>query len=115
MLNGKPTTVDLIVTTADGEALHRNKFNRQVWAPTLKAAGVAAARDNDMHALRHLLASVLLDAGESIKAVSQYLGHSDAGFTLRTSIHIMHNSTERTKRAVDDALGCYISSTSEAL
>ena len=29
-------------------------------------------------------ASVLLDAGESIKALSEYLGHSDPGFTLRT-------------------------------
>jgi hypothetical protein len=29
-----------------------------------------------MHALRHFYASVLLDAGESIKALSEYLGHS---------------------------------------
>ncbi len=36
-----------------------------------------------MHALRHFYASVLLDAGESIKALSEYLGHSDPGFTLR--------------------------------
>lgn len=36
-----------------------------------------------MHALRHFYASVLLDAGESIKAVSEYLGHSDPGLTLR--------------------------------
>jgi integrase len=64
---------------------------------------------------RHFFASVLLDAGESIKVVSEYLGHSDAGVTLRTYMHIMPNSTGRTKRAVDDALGCYISGTSEAL
>ena len=37
-----------------------------------------------MHALRHFYASVLLDAGESIKALSEYLGHSDPSFTLRT-------------------------------
>jgi site-specific recombinase XerD len=28
-----------------------------------------------MHALRHFYASVLLEAGESIKALSAYLGH----------------------------------------
>nr|WP_260463581.1 hypothetical protein [Streptomyces sp. TRM72054] len=37
-----------------------------------------------MHALRHFYASVLLDAGEGVKALSAYLGHADAGFTLRT-------------------------------
>jgi integrase len=58
-----------------------------------------------MHALRHLYASVLLDAGESIKAVSQYLGHADAGFTLRVYTHLMPGSHERTRNAVDAALG----------
>ena len=49
------------------------------------AVGIEQSRDNGMHALRHWYASVLLDAGESIRAVSEYLGHSDPGFTLRTS------------------------------
>ncbi|MBW8704038.1 Tyrosine recombinase XerD [Streptomyces sp. MBT84] len=42
-----------------------------------------------MHAVRHFYASVLLDAGESIKALSQYLGHSDPGFTLKVYTHLM--------------------------
>ncbi len=49
-----------------------------------------------MHALRHHHASVLLHAGESIKAVSEYLGHADTGFTLRTDTHLMPSSAERT-------------------
>ena len=73
----------------------------------MKKAGVEQTRDDGMHACRHFFASVLLDAGESIKAVSDYLGHSDPGSTLRTYTHLMPNSTERTKRAVDDALGRY--------
>ena len=81
----------------------------------MKKAGVEQTRDDGMHACRHFFASVLLDAGESIKAVSDYLGHSDPGFTLRTYTHLMPNSTERTKRAVDDALGRYIGATSRAL
>jgi integrase len=32
-----------------------------------------------MHALRHFYASVLIDAGESVKAVAEYLGHADPG------------------------------------
>jgi integrase len=43
-------------------------------------------------------ASVLLDAGESIKAVSEYLGHADAGFTLSTYTHLMPSSHERPGR-----------------
>lgn len=113
--DGKPVTVELVVTTPQGEALQRNTFNRRIWTPALSAAGVEQTRDDGMHALRHHYASVLLDAGESIKAVSEYLGHSDPGFTLRTYTHLMPSSAERTKRAVDDALGCYIPATSEAL
>jgi site-specific recombinase XerD len=30
-----------------------------------------------MHALRHFYASVLIDAGESVKAVAEYLGHAE--------------------------------------
>ena len=54
-----------------------------------------------MHALRHAYASVLLDAGETIKALAEYLGHSDAGFTLRTYTHLMPTSESRTRRAID--------------
>ncbi|WP_367115024.1 tyrosine-type recombinase/integrase [Actinophytocola sp.] len=57
-----------------------------------------------MHALRHLFASVLLDAGESVKALAQYLGHSDPGFTLRVYTHLMPTSHERTRRAIDGFL-----------
>lgn len=57
-----------------------------------------------MHALRHWYASVLLDAGESIKAVSEYLGHSSTAFTLRTYTLLMPTSEGRTRRAIDQAL-----------
>ena len=56
-----------------------------------------------MHALRHAYASVLQDAGESIKALSEYLGHSDPGFTLRTYTHLLPSSETRTRKAIDDA------------
>ena len=49
--------------------------------------------------------SVLLDAGESIKALSTYLGHADPGFTLRTYTHLLPTSEDRTRRAIDKAFG----------
>jgi integrase len=58
-----------------------------------------------MHALRHYYASVLLDAGESIRVVADYLGHADPGFTLRTYTHLMPSSEARERQAVDATVG----------
>jgi hypothetical protein len=45
--------------------------------------------------------SVLLDAGENVKALSTYLGHSDPGSTLRVYTHLMPSSDGRARKAVD--------------
>lgn len=104
--DGEPVTVNLLLTTAAGRPLDRRKFGRKVWHPACKAAGIAApGREDGMHALRHHYASVLLDAGESIKALSEYLGHTDPGFTLRTYTHLMPSSAERTRKAIDREWG----------
>lgn len=58
------------------------------------------SRENGMHAMRHFYASVLLDARKSVKAVAEYLGHSDPGLTLRVYAHPMPSSQERTRKAV---------------
>jgi integrase len=76
--------------------LPESDFNRYLWWPALTAAGVPQDRQNGMHALRHFYASVLLDGGESIKALAAYLGHADPGFTLRTYTHLMPTGEERT-------------------
>lgn len=100
-LDGPPVTASLIFYSPEGLSLNRNRFNHREWRPALRAAGVASGRENGMHALRHFYASVLLDAGESIKALSEYLGHHDPGFTLRTYTHLMPASETRTRAAVD--------------
>jgi integrase len=74
------------------------------------ATGAEAGWDREpdaggrMHALRHLYASLLLDAGESVKALSGYLGHSNPGFTLRVYTHLLP-SHERTRGAIDAFFG----------
>lgn len=109
--DGPLTERRLIFTnTADG-IVWRSNFNVQEWKPALATAGLiptpepgkpyASARHHGMHALRHFYASVLLDAGESIKAVSEYLGHSDPAMTLRVYAHLMPSSSERARRALD--------------
>ncbi len=113
-LDGEPATIPLILTGRQGGALNRNHINHYIWKPALRAAGVDPSRENGMHALRHHYASVLLDAGESIKAVSEYLGHPDGGFTLRVYTHLMPSSDERTRQAFDLAFACYMTATSES-
>lgn len=95
----------LIFTSREHLPLNRNYINTHVWKPALRRAGVEPTRDNGMHALRHFFASVLIDAGESPKAVAEYLGHADPGFTLRVYSHLFPASEDRARRAVDAALG----------
>lgn len=109
--DGPPVTKRLIFTRVEGAPVRRSDFNVRAWKPALVAAGVIPApksgerhqeaREHGMHALRHFYASVLLDAGENIKALSQDLGHSDPGFTLRVYTHLMPSSEGRTRRAID--------------
>lgn len=101
--DGKAVVVPLAVTTRQAQACNRNQFNGYTWKPALEKVGIPAGRENGCHALRHYYASVLLDAGENIKAVSEYLGHASAAFTLRTYTHLMPASEERTRAAIDAA------------
>ncbi|MCF4121741.1 site-specific integrase [Antribacter sp. KLBMP9083] len=102
---GPTVSARLVVTSQQGRACRRDEFNRVVWAKGRRAVGIPGERENGCHMLRHVYASTLLHAGESIKALSQYLGHSDPGFTLRTYTHFLPESDERTRRAVDEAFG----------
>jgi integrase len=109
--DGPPVTAKLLFYSRERKALNRNYFNMYLWKPALVSAGViperspgerfSQSREHGMHALRHYYASVLLDAGENIKALAEYLGHSDPGFTLRTYTHLLPNSQDRARKAID--------------
>jgi len=101
-VDGDPVTARLLVPGVRHPHQTADEF-RWVWGRALRQASVNQSRENGMHALRHWYASVLLDAGESIKALSEYLGHASAAFTLRTYTHLMPSSENRTRRAVDAA------------
>lgn len=93
----------LIFTNTRGGLIDRSTFNQHVWKPALERAGMPNAREHGMHALRHHYASVLLDAGESVRTLADYLGHADPGFTLRVYTHLMPASEDRARRAVEAA------------
>jgi len=67
------------------------------YAKALQRHGVTS------HDFRHHYASVLLEAGESVVAVARRLGHKDATLVLSVYGHLLPDSEERTRRAIDSA------------
>lgn len=69
-----------------------------------KRAGVPQIR---FHDLRHSFATLSLEQGMDIKTVSHILGHTDAGFTMNTYMHV----TDNMQQTVATAMGNLIAET----
>jgi integrase len=57
-----------------------------------------------VHELRHTHASLLFEAGQSVKVVQERLGHASAQVTLNTYAHLLHDAQSRAAAALDDLL-----------
>jgi integrase len=104
-LNGRPVTVRLLFTYRGRPVRH--SYMNAVWARALTAAGMETTGPDDkvsMHALRHYAASSWLAGGVNIKAVAEYLGHTNAGFTLRVYAHLMPSAADAMRSAMDASL-----------
>jgi integrase len=87
-----------------------------VWKPALRAAGVDdTERSSGMHRARHTFAFALLSEGESIAAVSEWLGHSSPTVTLNIYAHFMPESEDRTRRLIDTFAASCVTSVSQEL
>jgi integrase len=71
---------------------------QQMLSYRAKRAGLPHTTSHD---LRHTYASWLLAAGESVVTVAARLGHRNANMVIQTYAHIMPNSEDRTRRAID--------------
>jgi len=101
----KPPPGDhLFFTNEAGQPIRRTRFSA-VWRPAVAAAGLPEG--TGFHDLRHFYASVLIDAGESVKVVQERAGHASAVETLNTYSHLFPASEDRTRAAVDAVLGRY--------
>ena len=83
-----------------GTVYWQDFYASRVFAAAVRTAGLPATTSHD---LRHHYASVLLGAGESVVAVAERLGHENATLVLKTYGHLMPDSEDRTRRAVDEA------------
>lgn len=84
-----------------GTIYWQESYAARMFTAAVKRAGLPAGTTT--HDLRHHYASVLLAAGESVIAVAERLGHENAAPVLSTYGHLMANSEDRTRRAVDEA------------
>jgi integrase len=98
-----PPVDGFVFSTRERTRVNRTYFNTHVWKPALRAVGMEPTRANGMHALRHWFASVQLEGGTSIRALAEYLGHADPGFTLRTYTHLMPTSEDKARQAMESA------------
>lgn len=83
-----------------GAPVHDDTFRNHVWAPILRRAGL---RYRKPHTLRHTYASLLIEAGESLKYVQEQLGHHSPGFTLTVYGHLIPRGDRRAVDRLDDA------------
>ena len=98
-----------LFTTSTGMVYGREYYGG-ILTVAVARAGLPAGTTS--HYLRHHYASVLLAAGESVVAVAERLGHENATLVLKTYGHLMPDSEDRTRRAVDEAW-CVITVPSE--
>jgi len=92
----------LVFTGEQGLGIRRTRFSDGVWRPAVNTAGLPVG--THFHELRHYYASLLIDAGESVKVVQARLGHATASETLDTYGHLWPDTEDRTRQAVDRVL-----------
>jgi integrase len=73
---------------SQGKHLRRSNFNRRVWQPATRAAGVKGLR---VHDLRHTAGTLATAAGGSLREVMHRLGHS----TTVAAVRYQHVMAER--------------------
>jgi integrase len=64
-----------LFTTKDRSVLRHSNFDRRVFRPAVKAAGLASLTKHD---LRHTAASLAISSGANVKVVQRMLGHKTA-------------------------------------
>jgi len=64
-------------------------YTYRAWTRICEHLAEKNIRTLTMHSLRHTFATLSLEAGRSVKWVSQQLGHRDASLTLNTYAHAL--------------------------
>ena len=84
-----------------GAPFRHDWYGTVLFRPAVAKAGLPIGTTS--HDLRLHYAAVLLEAGQSIATVADRLGHSNPGVTLKTYSHMLGNTDDQSRKAVDDA------------
>ena len=103
-------TDGLLFTDSKGDPIRRNALGH-VWRRGAEKAGVVGFTPHD---LRHYAASVMIEAGCSVKVVQHHLGHAKASTTLDTYAHLWPDSEDTTRRVLDAGLARVVGVTTVA-
>ena len=85
-LGAKCQKHDLVFASEVGTPLSLRNLQRRHFKPILVKAGLDDMRTYD---LRHSCATLLLEADENVKVVSERLGHASVVLTLDTYCHVL--------------------------
>lgn len=99
-LGRRPGANDYICTDEVGRMLKPDNLTDR-YAKLARGLGLPSTK---IHSLRHTHASLLLDAGESVKAVQLRLGHASPSVTLNTYSHAIRLDDEAEAARLDDAM-----------
>jgi integrase len=91
---------NLVFTTATGSAVDPDALTKAVYRLTRKAIG----RQVSAHALRHTAATLLHDAGVSMKVAQAILGHTTESMTSRVYTHTMDHQLDQAAALLNDLL-----------
>ena len=92
----------VIFTNERGGPIQGHPFS-VVWTTAAKRAGLPGWATP--HDLRHYYASALIRGGASVKVVQARLGHASAKTSLDIYGHLFPDEEDRTRAAIDQALG----------
>jgi len=92
----------LLFTTPVGTVLNQNNWRRREWNRA-RTYAYGVPRDVTFHRLRHIYASLLIDAGLHPKVLQVRVGHASAAETLDTYGHLYPDADQGTRQAIDTA------------
>jgi integrase len=76
----------LIFASESGTPIQQRNFRRRTFTKILEKAGITSAITP--YSLRHSFASLMLQNGENLKVIGDYLGHSSITITADTYSHV---------------------------